>query len=57
MASDAAAGDLASAYESFASFMTVQASAHDDQSSDLFEPEIEEYVSEARAAGRLYLIV
>jgi len=57
MARDAAASDAANAYASFASVMTVQAGEQDDQSGDLFDLEMEEYVSEACAAGRLYLIV
>lgn len=74
MAEDAAVVDPANAYPSSASFMTVQASAQQSQSSDPFEQErlyamactadaalaqeeIEEYVSEADAASRLYLIV
>lgn len=57
MARNAAAGDPASPCASFASFMTAQASEQDDQSADVFDQEIEEYLSEACAAGRLYLIV
>jgi len=57
MTRDVAAGDPANANESLASFMSVQAYVRDDRSNDLLEQEIKEYVSEAYAAARLYLIV